>query len=81
MDPQIVAALITNAAVIYVAHMQRKTRQKVDATHDQLTVNGGKNDPPTMLDRLDALASDMRTMKLWQARHERMHLEEKLRQE
>lgn len=81
IDPSIVVALIANAALIYVAHMQHKTRKKVNATHDQLTVNHHKSEPPTLLDRMDFICGELRQIKQWQVRHDNLHKIENLENE
>jgi hypothetical protein len=66
MDPAtavVVAAIIAAVASIINALLGLYDRRKVKETHTAVTQNGGKNNPPTVLDKLHNIENEVRSVK------------------
>jgi hypothetical protein len=66
MDPAtavVIAACIAAIASIVNTLIGLYDRRKVKETHVAVTQNGGKNSPPTVLDKLSDIKSEVRSVK------------------
>jgi hypothetical protein len=80
MDPvsgTILAAAIGGLCSIVVALIMRGDRRKINETHQQTTQNGGKNNPPTIPDRLHNIEGSLIDLNEKLSRHIEWHLEQK----
>jgi hypothetical protein len=59
----VLAACVTAIASVCVAFITRHHGRKIDETHKQVTVNGGHNSPPTVLDKLYDIKVELRDLK------------------
>lgn len=80
MDPvsgAIIGAAIAGVCSIIVALITRGDRQRLKETHHQTTQNGGKNNPPTIPDRLHNIEEKIDDLGDKINRHIEWHLENK----
>jgi hypothetical protein len=59
----VLAACVTAIASVCVAFITRHHGRKIHETHKQVTVNGGLNDPPTILDKLADIKDELHSLK------------------
>lgn len=80
MDPvsgAIIGALIAAVASIIVALITRPDRKRLKESHFALTQNGGRNNPPTVPDRLHNIEDKIDVLAEKFNRHIEWHLENK----
>lgn len=78
MDPvsgAVLAAAIAGVCSIVVALITRPDRKKLNETHQQTTQNGGRNNPPTIPDRLHNIEDSIEKLSDKFDRHIEWHLE------